>query len=635
MIIPMKKLSLLLYHRDRESFLHALQERGVVHIVEDPELIGEGLEMVDTRLRSAERVVTGLKRVERTLESPVAQSRDRSVDEVIATYEELETQIEKADQQMQSLKKEMQTLAPWGDFDPDTVRRLDQVGVSIRFFQAPENKFDEIAASGITVEVVSREAKTVHFIVVQRGEDAAIDAEEVLLPNRSYSQCKAAVEAMEQELQSSRTALGALTAYREMLSDYIEHENARRDYEAARLSMQEGAEGTVLHCVGWVPQTREKDVRTFLDAHAVWYSIDEPSGSDQPPVLLKNNKTSTLFEPIINIYSLPDYFELDPTPFIAPFFAFFFGLSLGDLGYGLILMLIAVIGILRGPAKLKPFMYLGLVLGGTTAISGIFLNTIFGAPLFASAGESGFFGEGGALALLQPVETERGTYFPAMPFSMYLGVFQLTVGLCMKMVVSWRSEGPAYAIEPFSSALMIAGLTVLMAKIDFIDMGKLVLGPVSIGPAMANVPNGIMLSILFGGLALFLLFNSPNKKIFIRPLLGLWGLYNFASGLMSYSLSYLRLFALGLAGGLLGAAFNQIAFMFITSDDGVVTYGSPLIIATILVLLIGHSLNLALATLGAFVHPLRLTFVEFYGISGFKGGGKPFKAFAKPAEASH
>jgi V/A-type H+-transporting ATPase subunit I len=98
---------------------------------------------------------------------------------------------------------------------------------------------------------------------------------------------------------------------------------------------------------------------------------------------------------------------------------------------------------------------------------------------------------------------------------------------------------------------------------------------------------------------------------------------------MADGLSYLRLFALGLAGGLLGAAFNQIAFMFIITKEGTLNYASPLIICTILILIIGHTLNFILAALGSFVHPLRLTFVEFYNNVVFKGGGQAFRPFSK------
>jgi V/A-type H+-transporting ATPase subunit I len=147
----------------------------------------------------------------------------------------------------------------------------------------------------------------------------------------------------------------------------------------------------------------------------------------------------------------------------------------------------------------------------------------------------------------------------------------------------------------------------------------------------------VALILIAVGLLLIVFDNLFVKKIsspFLRPVLIFWDAYNFASGLMSTSLSYLRLFALGLAGGLLGAAFNQIAFMLITNEQGVVNWATPLVVFTILILIIGHSLNLALSALGAFVHPLRLTFVEFYGgfSLGFKGGGKPYKPLSKVTE---
>jgi V/A-type H+-transporting ATPase subunit I len=146
---------------------------------------------------------------------------------------------------------------------------------------------------------------------------------------------------------------------------------------------------------------------------------------------------------------------------------------------------------------------------------------------------------------------------------------------------------------------------------------------------LLSVPLVAGKAVLFISALLFLIFNNMDKKAFLRPLLGLYELYNFATGLLSNILSYLRLFALGLAGGLLGASFNQIAFLFITAPDGKVNYASAGIIGTIFVLIVGHSLNLSLSLIGSFVHPLRLTFVEFYGAIGFKGGSKPYRPFTK------
>ena len=126
--------------------------------------------------------------------------------------------------------------------------------------------------------------------------------------------------------------------------------------------------------------------------------------------------------------------------------------------------------------------------------------------------------------------------------------------------------------------------------------------------------------------------NNPDKKVYTRPLRFLGEFYFYITGLMSDGLSYLRLFALGLGGGLLGNAFNQIAFMFITDKSGNIKYTSFGIIGTILVLLAGHGLNFLLSAISSLAHTLRLTFVEFYNNVDFKGGGRAYKPFTKTVE---
>jgi V/A-type H+-transporting ATPase subunit I len=153
-------------------------------------------------------------------------------------------------------------------------------------------------------------------------------------------------------------------------------------------------------------------------------------------------------------------------------------------------------------------------------------------------------------------------------------------------------------------------------------------GRANIGALITAPPVAAGKILLFSGLVLTFLFNNPDKKMIGRLGLGLWEMYNFISALMSDILSYLRLFALGLASGLLGNAFNDIAFMLITRE-GQIHYASPLIVFTILILVFGHTVNFGLSALGSFVHPLRLTFVEFYKNIGFKGGSSAYKPFFK------
>lgn len=630
MIVPMKKLSLLLYHKERESFLTSLQDLGVVHIEENPEVTSEDLETLQGNLKTSDSVIKSLNKIEKELLSPVSQEIDGNAEEIIEKFDECEQQIEKIDQKIASLQKDIKALSVWGNFEPSSVERLKNSGINLRFFELTEKKFDELNKDGFYFEVINRQSGTVFFTAIEKEKAVSIDADEIILPKISLGKAEQQVGELESQKATVNSSLQDLVRYKNIIQNYFNVNSDSRGFEAARINMQEAAEGKLLLMTGWLPLDNEKKVAEFLDKYSSWYQFSEPTKDDKIPVKLKNRKTWKLFEPILKIYSLPDYFEIDPVPFFAPFFAFFFGLCLADFGYGILLLIISGIGLAKVPKNLKPFMFLGLILGFCTLIGGFILNTFFGHPIFATAGaETGYFKSGVAWALLTPVVTEAGTYFPAMPFAMYIGVLQILVGTVMRMVNQLRNEGFMYTLHPFASFLMICGVTVLMAGIDFVDMGKFTFGSLQLGPMLQSIPMKLTIAVIFTGLGILFLFNNPNKIIPVRLGMGLWELYQFGSGLMADALSYLRLFALGLAGGLLGAAFNQIAFMFILTKEGTVNYANPLIICTILVLIIGHSLNFILAALGSFVHPLRLTFVEFYNNVVFKGGGQPFTPFSK------
>ncbi|MFW6255075.1 MAG: V-type ATP synthase subunit I [Chitinivibrionales bacterium] len=631
MIIPMKKLSLLLYHREKQSFLESLQDLGVVHIVEREGIESQDLESVVGKMKETERVLRGLAHVAKTHNIDPAQISDKSVDEVLDQFEKLEAELERIDQQMQNLNKDVESLSPWGNFEPESIERLAKAGINMRFFIMPERSFDLLDKKNMTLEVISRQAKTVYFIVIERGERVRLDAEEVTLPEMSLTAINKKKMLLREKKKETETALTQLCAYQKMLAAQYAEQKQMRNFEAARLSMEDGIDGKVLALSAWVPLNKEKKLKTFLDRYAAWYQLEEPQPGEDVPVSMKNGVFARLFEPVTKIYSLPDYFELDPTPFFAPFFAFFFGLCLGDMGYGILLLLISVFAIGKVPQKMKPIMGLVGILGFMTIVAGLLLNTFFGAAIFGANGNAGLFqiGEGPGLALLNPIETDQGTYFPAMPFSVYLGLIQIMLGMFLKGVNRTKLQGPVYFLEPLSTILMTLGVIILLVRVDFLFLRQFSFSEaVPIGEWIASAPQGIEWILLAVGFVMLILFNNPSKGFGVRFGLGFWELYNFVSGVMGDTLSYLRLFALGLAGGLLGAAFNQIAFMLVT-QNGEVNMASPMIIGTIAILLLGHAINFGLAALGAFVHPLRLTYVEFYNNLNFKGGAQGYNPFSK------
>lgn len=636
MIVKMKKLELLLFYKEREQFLESLRTLGVVHVEEDLQKEGNNqIQELQSILRLCERIEKKLAAINSNSKEGSTNLAGASEDAVavLKRFEELEDEREKINQEIAACTKDLQLLQPWGQFDPESIKKLADSGVKIRFLSMPIKRFDILDLKDLPLREISRTNGQVNFVTVEYGEKLDLDAEEVRLPEISIKDLKAKLAQLEQKGKQVDNQIKELAASADSVHRYSLKISDQLHYERAKEAMASEADGRLLHMSGWFPIDREKQIKKFFDNHTVYFSIRDPLPDEDVPVKLKNSKLSKLFEPITGIYSLPDYMELDTTPFVAPFFSIFFGLCLGDAGYGLVMLIIALLARSRVQTKLKPVLSLIVVLALSTVVSGFLLNSFFGCSIFGGPDAEGIIATSDIkkFAPLAPFMDEKGQVFPGMSLAIVLGFIQLLFGMAMNSYIGITTRGLASGIQSIASMMMIVGSIIWATHANFLNLGfpTFEVGPLKIGMAILSLPLVLGKVLLFGGLALFLLFNNVDKKIFVRPLIGLYEFYNFASGLLGNILSYLRLFAVGLAGGLLGASFNQIAFLMITAPDGTINYASVGIVGTIAVLIIGHSLNIALSLISSFVHPLRLTLVEFYGAVGFKGGSKPYRPFAK------
>lgn len=634
MIEKMKKLELLLFYREREQFLESLRTLGVVHVVEDLQK-GENqrVQELQSTLRLCERVQRKLASVNNSRTDASNASAETDAASVLKRFEELENEKERINQEITACSKDLSVLQPWGQFDPVSIKKLVNYGIKVRFLSMPVKRFDVLDTNNLPLREISRVNGQVNFVAVEYGEQLSLDAEEVRLPEVSMSELKAKLTRLQEKEKEIEKQFIELAASADSVRKYCIEISNQLHYEKAKEAMADQADGKLLHMSGWFPVDREKDLLKFFDKHAVYFSVRDPLPGEDIPVKLKNSKIAKLYEPITGIYSLPDYLELDTTPFVAPFFTIFFGLCLGDAGYGLLLLIGALIARSKVQSKLKPVISLVVILALSTVISGVLLNSFFGYAIFGGPGVEGAFFPSGVkkFAPLSPFMTEKGQVFPGLSLAIVLGFVQLLFGMLMKSYIGVKNGGIACGLQPVASIMMIVGGIIWAAHANFLSLGipAFEVGPVKIGMMIVSLPLVLGKVLLFSGLVIFLLFNNVDKKIHVRPLIGLYEFYNFASGLLGNILSYLRLFALGLAGGLLGAAFNQIAFLMITRPDGSINYASAGIVGTVLVLILGHALNISLSLIGSFVHPLRLTLVEFYGAIGFKGGSKPYRPFTK------
>ena len=634
MIVRMKKISLLLFYSEKEDFLRSLQRLGVVHIETKPEVTSVDLERAVELESRYERTIRSLKEIEKSSKPVLSKGGEVEPILILDKFDAALKALRRVTGEIRETESLVERLRPWGDFEPENIERLGRSGLQSYFFEVPHKQFKALDLDGLVYSVISRDKYKVYLVAFEKDGNlkarlSAMGAAEVKLPSISLGSALKKIDDLKLENLEIKSSMERLAPYIEPLIDARARLEEEIRFEEAMLHMMEMRGGSVLLVKGWFRYDLENELRSFLDRFTSYYEIKGPEGDDSVPILLENNRLSRLFEPITRIFSLPSYYELDPTPFFAPFFALFFGLCLADLGYGLAVLIATGALVVKGPESLKPVFKLGMVLGIMTVMGGLALNTFFGQPIFGAPGvEGGFFSARYSLAPLGAYADGGQMLFPAMTFALMLGLAQVVFGMLLQAVNRMRRSGYVAAIQPLSYILMITGGLIVSAHSDLMGMASLSAGPLTAGKWLLSAPLFSGQVLFLSGVAALLLFNNPDRKIFLRPALGIWELYGFFTGLMGDILSYLRLFALGLAGGLLGNAVNRIAFMIISDDAGILHYSFAGVLGTTLVLVLGHSLNMAIAALGGFVHSLRLTFVEFYKNLKFEGGSKPFEPFS-------
>lgn len=658
MVISMKKVTILLLASEKEDFLRRAQKTGMFEIIKEQEKIDKATEEKIELFYKVRRTVEALKLEKKKhknfvpkIDYPVSsgfpntdgsqpsgnlpdvflneEGRDESLSLkettldpllILSELDRLQEELISNNREIERLEIDKKKLLPWGSFNMEAVKKLSLYGVHAHFYIMPIKKFKTVDTANLMCEIVHRDKKTIYFVIFSR-DSSGLKTEEVYLPLDSLTSIIANIhEKMKIRTELENRILN-YTGYIDALHSFSIRLGNSIQFNQARLHCNDDQPGKLTQTQAWFIADNEPSVIEFLKSFTLWYSIADPQADEAPPVKLKNNFLVKPFEVITRIFSLPSYFEMDPTPLFAPFFTLFFGLCIADVGYALIILLVLSVGYFKVSESMKPLFKLGIILGTFTLIAGYWLNTFFGFSIYQTPGmEDALIHQGNPGVFLSSYKEAGKMVFPAMSFALIIGFAQVLFGMVLQIMTRWKKSGLIFAVMPFSYILQIAGLMILSAHNNIMGFGSMKIGAVLIGESIAALPVVWSYYLLAGGTILLLFFNNPDKKIWYRPPLALWEFYGFASGIVGDILSYLRLFALGLAGGLLGAAFNNIAFMVLKpSPDSVIN-----IFFAGMIFLFGHSLNIILSLLGAFVHSLRLTFVEFYKNLQFQGGGKPF-----------
>jgi V/A-type H+/Na+-transporting ATPase subunit I len=603
MIVKMKRYAFLVYHKEYPEFLETIREVGVVHIKEK----AEGLpfdETTDGMMKQQQRIKQCIKQLQKR--EPISIEPQPGMDGqwVLDTVEGLQQMTESKNAALQIVLKEISLLQPWGNFSWDLVEKIKKAGKNIHFYTVNKSKYQSNWETQYNAIVIEQQSSQIYFVTVTDSHQAPeIAADLIKLPKHSLSDLSNQKEALEIELDGYQHALNELASFGiEKLNSLMLISINGLAFEKVKLNTEHKAENRIMLLEGWVPEEKEEVLTQTLHQQGIYFDKNAPSLTEQVPILLKNNAFSKLFEMIGSLYSLPDYREIDLTPFFAPFFMLFFGFCLGDAGYGLLMMIATIVLRIKAKPNMKPIWTLGFLFGISTFLMGIVGGTFFGILLLDLD-----------IPWLNAFKGIMMDQKQLMVFAIVLGIAQIIFGMVLKAIRAAKMYGFKHSLSTIGWIIVIVGVggSFGLSSKHLLD---------------AELGKTLMLTFgILGGILVFF-FNSPGKNLFLNFGLGLWEVYGTATGLLGDVLSYIRLFALGLSSAILGSVFNKLAFEM--SGDIIIVSQ----IITVLILLLGHTINFFMAALGAFVHPLRLTFVEFYKNTGFTGGGKKYAPFNKIEE---
>lgn len=615
MIARMSKYDFVLYAAQGEDFVERLRELGLVDITtvgwepseEDRQLLLD----IEGHAKAAEF----LRAFRETDRFDGAAAPYATGAEAYERYVAAQQSAAALRGEIARLEKAADELRPWGAFSVEDVKALAARGIVLRYFSVNRSVYEKNRADWserYTLEPIAGEGSTVYFVVVAAPDaEVAIDAQEMKSPAMDIREAERRIAGNKAQLAALDADFSRVAVSEKLLASHASALRERLQGVRVKATAQSAADGALAVMEGWAEKETSDKVDALLAEYPnVVYLKSDPTPEDNTPVKLRNNRFARLFELIGGMYALPKYGTVDMTPYFAPFYMLFFAICLNDAGYGLVLLAAGLLLRAKGGKSLVQAANLTMLCGGATVVFGFFSNSFFGMPISSVPLFRGF----------------RFLDFQNEFFSiaLALGVVQILFGMLINIVHTSRVFGFRHALG------MLGWFVILLAAclaggLGLLDESWVIPGFTTSSPAFY--------AALGAGAVLMLFFNSPGKNLFVNFGSGLWNTYNNVTGLLGDVLSYIRLFAIGLSGGVLALVFNRLA-LGLTGLDGDLSGTAWWVVAlevvgASVILLIGHGINLFMSSISSFVHPMRLTFVEFFKNAGFEMTTRAFEPIRK------
>ena len=628
MIVPMKKISLITMGEKIEDTLKTLRKLGIVQI-EISEGTGEKLSQYKEQISLLERAVfsVGKPKKEKQTEADIQKCL-----EIAREIETLTEEIKSCTAQRASLITELDRLKGWGEIDPEEIEALAHKGVSIAFYEMPVSEYKTLPDEVQTVRLF-RNKSTIKLLMVESEPISAdFDKYRLVLPKLYTKEIRSKIDELNLRIRNSNEKIASYVCYSDSMKQAIKALEKDVEFETYATGMytenlSANSSVTIAYFRGFVEAEKIDELKKTAEAKAWGLSIEDPSEEDDVPTKLKNNKFVSLIYPLTDFLgTVPGYFEYDISGWFLGFILIFFGIIFGDGGYGLFICAVSAVLILKSlitEKKISPAFLLVGLFGLSTVLWGTLTCTWFGL----SPEQLPQWLRALSIPVISNVNADKIWTLPWTPEGVglttaqnlqilwfTLALIQLTVA---HIIGAARNRKTVKILGDIGSVLQLFGIYYLV--LSLVVNAEVF----SFGLVIGGIPVGTVAIVLIGlGFVLSFVFSNYKGSILKSILASITNIVSVLLGVVnvfSDIVSYIRLWAVGLAGAAISATVNELAgpllghFMFM--------------ILAIILLVFGHGLNMILNILSVIVHGIRLNTLEFSSHLDMSWSGRKFKPF--------
>lgn len=620
MIIKMKKVTLLCLDSERKQALEALRELSLMHVSAGNNIDSGDVPVLNRELADAVRVEYVLAEREKKSSGAEVLSGEEAVKRAVSIL----NSIAECTKTLDSLGKEIDRLEPWGDFDPLQIRKMRENGIHLLLGSAPPKNLPEIP-EGVSMNVISQNASAVCFVLVSPHEIEIPGFNPVSLPEKPLSALIAERDEKKETLARLNASLDELSASLENVRSFRAVLDGKLEFSKTRESMEKT--GEIAYLSGYVPVDRMEKLEKAAKENGWALLILDPEADDQNvPTCIRKPKWLNIMDPLFDFIGVsPGYRENDVNLFFLIFFPIFFGMIIGDAVYGLIFLVSALIGkiVCRNKPAARLPLNLFILLSCCSVIWGMLSGAWAGIPARVLPGWMhgwSFLTDPSHNAFALSIAKKVGIITASDPQSSYAAIFEKA---------SWDGKIIQWVCF-FLAGVHLSSARIFKFAVE-IRSGWRAVG--HLGWAMLLIAN---------------FFMAVNLIVFSHTFPS-WGTWLYIAGVVlivvsitfedalnlpfaligSFTdvLSYIRLYAVGLAGSLIAVKFNEMGLMVTNGKTGVVFWLA--VIALVLIALFGHVLNIALGFLSVLVHAIRLNTLEFSNHIGMQWAGIAYRPFSK------